>query len=74
MAHQLEDGHLVVEDDIEEGARHVDATVVLQETELPEPIHEESLHSKELSGRTRLLLFDKVHGPSFTMIFLTRSH
>ena len=28
---QPEDGRLVVEDDIEEGAVHVDATVVLQE-------------------------------------------
>ena len=34
---------LVVEDDIEEGAVHVDATVVvLQEAQLPELIHEET--------------------------------
>ena len=33
---------LVVEDDIEEGTVHVDATVVLQEAQLPELIHEET--------------------------------
>ena len=31
-----------MEDDIEEGAVHVDATVVLQEAQLPELIHEET--------------------------------
>jgi hypothetical protein len=39
---QSEDGNLVVEDDIEEGAVHVDAPVVLHEAELPELIHEET--------------------------------
>ena len=33
---------LVVEDDIEEGAVHVDATIVVQEAQLPELIHEET--------------------------------
>jgi hypothetical protein len=33
---------LLVEDDIEEGAVHVDATVVVQEAQLPELIHEET--------------------------------
>ncbi len=33
---------LIVEDDIEEGAVHVHATVVFQEAELPELIHEET--------------------------------
>jgi hypothetical protein len=37
-----EDGNLVVQDNIEEGAVHVDATVVLHEAELPELIHEET--------------------------------
>ena len=35
-------GNLVVQDDIEEGAVHVEATVVLQEAQLPEFIHEET--------------------------------
>jgi len=33
---------LIVEDDIEEGAVRVEATVVFQEAELPELIHEET--------------------------------
>ena len=33
---------LVVQDNIEEGAMYVDATVVLQEVELPELLHEET--------------------------------
>jgi hypothetical protein len=33
---------LIVEDDIDEGAVHVDATVVVQEAQLPELIHEET--------------------------------
>ena len=33
---------LVVEDDIEEGAVHMDATVVLQEAQLSELIHEKT--------------------------------
>ncbi len=33
---------LVVEDDIEEGAVYVDATIVVQEAQLPELIHEET--------------------------------
>jgi hypothetical protein len=32
---------LVVQDDIKEGAVHVDATIVFQEPQLPEFIHEE---------------------------------
>ena len=39
---QPDDGNLVVEDDIEEGTVHMDATVVVQEAELPELIHEET--------------------------------
>lgn len=33
---------LIVQDDTKEGAVHVDATVVLQEAQLPELIHEET--------------------------------
>jgi len=33
---------LVVQDDIKEGAVHVDTTIVLQESKLPELIHEET--------------------------------
>ena len=33
---------LVVQDDTEEGAVHVDATIVFQEAQLPELIHEET--------------------------------
>ena len=33
---------LVVEDDIEEGTVHVDATIVVQEAQLPKLIHEET--------------------------------
>jgi hypothetical protein len=33
---------LVVEDDIEEGTVHVDTTIVVQEAQLPELIHEET--------------------------------
>ena len=39
---QPEDGNLVVEDDIEEGAVHMDTTIVVQEAQLPELIHEET--------------------------------
>jgi len=39
---QPEDGALVVEDDIEEGTVHVDTTVVIQQAQLPELIHEET--------------------------------
>jgi hypothetical protein len=42
VTYQPEDGYLVVENDIKEGAVHVDATVILQEAELPESIHEET--------------------------------
>ena len=33
---------LVVQDDIKEGAMHVDAAIVVQEAKLPELIHEET--------------------------------
>jgi hypothetical protein len=33
---------LVVQDDTKEGAVHVDTTIVLQEAQLPELIHEET--------------------------------
>ena len=39
---QPADGRLVVQDDIEERAVHVEATVVFQEAQLPELIHEET--------------------------------
>jgi hypothetical protein len=33
---------LVVEDDTEEGTVHVDATIIVQEAQLPELVHEET--------------------------------
>jgi len=39
---QAEDGNLVVQDDIEEGTVHMDTTIVVQEAQLPELIHEET--------------------------------
>jgi len=39
---QPEDGNLVVQDDIEEGTVHMDTTIVVQEAQLPELIHEET--------------------------------
>jgi hypothetical protein len=36
------EGGLVVEDDIEEGTVHVDATIIVQEAQLSELIHEET--------------------------------
>ena len=33
---------LVVEDDTEEGTVHVDATIIVQEAQFPELIHEET--------------------------------
>ena len=38
---QPEDGNLIVQDDIEEGTVHTDTTIVVQEAQLSELIHED---------------------------------
>jgi len=39
---QLRYEALIVKDDIQKGTVHVDATIVVQKAQLPEPIHEEA--------------------------------